>query len=42
MSNVPFVTFYSVKECCATSLFVRAQCVGMYAQDMSGLKVTTV
>ena len=42
MANVPFVMYYSVKECCANSLCLREQCVGMYAQDLSGLKVMTV
>ena len=31
MANVPFVTYYSVKECYANSLCLREQCVGMYA-----------
>ena len=38
MSNVPLVTYYSVKECYANSLFLREKRVGKYAQDMSGLK----
>ena len=39
MSNVPFVTYYSVKECYASSLFLREKRVDKYAQDISGLKI---
>ena len=39
MSNVPLVTYSSVKECYANSLSLREKRVGKYAQDMSGLKI---